>query len=232
MPTRSLWTRTLLVLGFAALMSGHSSAAEIAKPNEPIEPVKIAGTVVPATPMSAIKTDVVNFGELARKEALISQSMRPPVRPWVPNERDGEIDMERENEIGPPETSFKPVPIFPSVASPSPTSNFIGLDDIPMVDSSYIVIPPDVNGAVGLTKILQAMNNNVRVLDKATGATISTIGENTFWAGLGAAPNFFSDPRTVYDPINNRWILHNRTAFEDHPEPERRRHLVRLWLRS
>jgi alpha-ketoglutarate-dependent taurine dioxygenase len=31
--------------------------------------------------------------------------------------------------------------------------------------------------------------------------------------------------------INNRWILHNRTAFEDHPEPERRRHLVRLWLR-
>jgi alpha-ketoglutarate-dependent taurine dioxygenase len=30
--------------------------------------------------------------------------------------------------------------------------------------------------------------------------------------------------------INNRWILHNRTAFEDHPEPERRRHLVRLWL--
>jgi alpha-ketoglutarate-dependent taurine dioxygenase len=30
--------------------------------------------------------------------------------------------------------------------------------------------------------------------------------------------------------INNRWILHNRTAFEDHPEPQRRRHLVRLWL--
>ncbi len=30
--------------------------------------------------------------------------------------------------------------------------------------------------------------------------------------------------------VNNRWILHNRTAFEDHPEPERRRHYVRLWL--
>jgi hypothetical protein len=30
--------------------------------------------------------------------------------------------------------------------------------------------------------------------------------------------------------INNRWILHNRTAFEDHAEPEQRRHLVRLWL--
>jgi alpha-ketoglutarate-dependent taurine dioxygenase len=32
--------------------------------------------------------------------------------------------------------------------------------------------------------------------------------------------------------LNNRWLLHNRTAFEDHPGPERRRHLVRLWLRS
>src|SRR5262245_680408 len=32
--------------------------------------------------------------------------------------------------------------------------------------------------------------------------------------------------------INNRWIWHNRTAFEDHPEPERRRHLVRLWLQA
>ena len=32
--------------------------------------------------------------------------------------------------------------------------------------------------------------------------------------------------------INNRWILHNRTAFEDHEEMERRRHLVRLWLQA
>jgi alpha-ketoglutarate-dependent taurine dioxygenase len=31
--------------------------------------------------------------------------------------------------------------------------------------------------------------------------------------------------------VNNRWIFHNRTAFEDHDEPERRRHYVRLWLR-
>jgi alpha-ketoglutarate-dependent taurine dioxygenase len=30
--------------------------------------------------------------------------------------------------------------------------------------------------------------------------------------------------------VNNRWLLHNRTAFEDHVEPQRRRHLVRLWL--
>ncbi len=29
---------------------------------------------------------------------------------------------------------------------------------------------------------------------------------------------------------NNHWILHNRTAFEDSPRPQERRHYVRLWL--
>lgn len=32
--------------------------------------------------------------------------------------------------------------------------------------------------------------------------------------------------------INNRWILHNRTGFEDFAEPDQRRHLVRLWLKA
>jgi hypothetical protein len=30
--------------------------------------------------------------------------------------------------------------------------------------------------------------------------------------------------------VNNRWLLHNRTAFDDHETLERRRHYVRLWL--
>jgi alpha-ketoglutarate-dependent taurine dioxygenase len=42
---------------------------------------------------------------------------------------------------------------------------------------------------------------------------------------------FMLRPGQVYF-INNRWILHNRTAFIDHPEPDLRRHLVRLWLRA
>jgi alpha-ketoglutarate-dependent taurine dioxygenase len=32
--------------------------------------------------------------------------------------------------------------------------------------------------------------------------------------------------------LNNRWLLHNRTGFVDHAEPEKRRHLVRLWLKQ
>ena len=30
--------------------------------------------------------------------------------------------------------------------------------------------------------------------------------------------------------VSNEFILHSRTAFEDHPEPARRRHYARLWL--
>ncbi|NKB56554.1 MAG: hypothetical protein GKS00_09475 [Alphaproteobacteria bacterium] len=31
---------------------------------------------------------------------------------------------------------------------------------------------------------------------------------------------------------NNCCVLHTRTAFEDHPEPAQRRHILRLWLRE
>jgi alpha-ketoglutarate-dependent taurine dioxygenase len=31
--------------------------------------------------------------------------------------------------------------------------------------------------------------------------------------------------------VNNRTVLHSRTAFEDHDQPELRRHFLRLWMR-
>src|SRR5438093_1364222 len=204
-----------LVLGIAIAAARLPTASPSLAESESQEKVRLVlpakGRATEARRIDAAGQAVVNFGEMARREALLGP-------------RKGEIRAKVMEELEEPEepfSPFAPATIQPSamrpgsiqapqaiqVAAPSPTSSFIGLDDIPMVDSSYIVIPPDVNGAVGLTKIFQAQNNNVRVLDKATGATISTIGENTFWAGLGAAPNYFSDPRTVYDPINNRWIF-------------------------
>ena len=32
--------------------------------------------------------------------------------------------------------------------------------------------------------------------------------------------------------VNNRRLGHRRTGFKDWPEPERKRHLVRIWLRD
>ncbi|HUA53478.1 MAG TPA: TauD/TfdA family dioxygenase [Candidatus Sulfotelmatobacter sp.] len=60
-------------------------------------------------------------------------------------------------------------------------------------------------------------------------------------AAIAALGEMFDDPDLTVEfemaPgelqfVNNRAIGHSRTAFEDHPEPERRRHLVRLWLRD
>jgi hypothetical protein len=32
--------------------------------------------------------------------------------------------------------------------------------------------------------------------------------------------------------LHNHVVLHSRTAYEDWPEPTRKRHLLRLWLRD
>jgi hypothetical protein len=60
-------------------------------------------------------------------------------------------------------------------------------------------------------------------------------------AALAATMDIFEDPEVSIDfefaPgeiqfVDNRTLGHSRTEFEDYPEPEHRRHLVRLWLRD
>jgi alpha-ketoglutarate-dependent taurine dioxygenase len=66
-------------------------------------------------------------------------------------------------------------------------------------------------------------------LTKAQLTALNTLDE--FLQRRDLRAEFDLKPGQMYF-INNRWILHNRTAFEDHPELERRRHLVRLWLQA
>lgn len=47
----------------------------------------------------------------------------------------------------------------------------------------------------------------------------------------GRAQNFIFAPGQI-QYVNNHAMGHRRTGFEDWPEPERKRHLVRLWLRD
>src|SRR5207248_2096915 len=101
-----------------------------------------------------------------------------------------------------PEAFITPPTFQPFVASPTATTTFQGLDDIAMVDSSYIIIPPDVGGAVGPTKVMCGLNNNYRIQDKTTGATLLTVGTATFWNPVVTNKtllNQLTDPRTVYD---------------------------------
>jgi len=180
--------------------------------------VAAANSIVEATQVAATATAEINFSQLALQEALAKQRElalgKPEARPspWAPNEHEA-----------PPEPYFPPalyspkghaVPLAPMAASPPPITSFMGLDDVPMADSSYIVIPPDVGGAVGSTKIMEAFNNNYRIRDKATGATQLTLGTATFWgpATLPSERLSLTDPRTLYDPYNNRWIAMMQTV--------------------
>jgi alpha-ketoglutarate-dependent taurine dioxygenase len=45
------------------------------------------------------------------------------------------------------------------------------------------------------------------------------------------AVEFMLQPGQIFF-INNRRMFHNRTAFEDWPQPEQRRHYLRLWLEN
>ncbi len=65
--------------------------------------------------------------------------------------------------------------------------------------------------------------------------------DNEGAAALAATLDIFEDPEVSIDfefqPgeiqfVDNRTLGHSRTEYEDHPEPERRRHLIRLWLRD
>jgi alpha-ketoglutarate-dependent taurine dioxygenase len=60
-------------------------------------------------------------------------------------------------------------------------------------------------------------------------------------AALAAFDAMLEDPALRFDfhfqpgqiqIVDNRALGHKRTGFEDWPEPERKRHLVRLWLRD
>jgi len=46
----------------------------------------------------------------------------------------------------------------------------------------------------------------------------------------GGVAEFWLSESQRDEVLNNHVILHSRTAYEDYPEPERRRDLIRLWL--
>src|SRR5262249_47876905 len=56
------------------------------------------------------------------------------------------------------------------------------------------------------------------VQDKTTGATLLTVGTATFWNPVianKALLNQLTDPRTLYDPIQGRWIVAMQTVNQN-----------------
>ncbi len=174
--------------------------------NAPSQTSQSGGLQIQGVPIRPVATAVVNFDELARQEAL---------RPATSGRK-------REQVIHAPLTMTEPdsppsapapaliqTPASPQVASPTPSATFLAQDDIAKVGTSTIVIPPDTMGAVGtdaVNKVFVTVNNNYRTQNKTTGATITTVSMDTFWAGVGGSSGPF-DPRIQYDRYNDRWLV-------------------------
>ena len=66
-------------------------------------------------------------------------------------------------------------------------------------------IPPDTVGAVGIDHFVEAVNSNLSVFEKTTGARVVNISLATLF-GIGGG-GFAGDPRVVFDPDSERFIV-------------------------
>ena len=155
-------------------------------------------------PVTAVRTGVVNFAQIAADSA--KSPKRPTTRRVVPSRR---FPGQRPSGVGSPilpGLAPAPAPARTSSTSPLPASSFAGLDD------DGTAIPPDTTGAVGLTALMETLNNNIQIQDRG-GGTISTLALFDFWnappsvlppgTDLGSGP---FDPSVIYDPFGGRFI--------------------------
>ena len=189
---------TCAMLGLIAALSlfvGLGIDLAVAAPT----PVRSVGA-----PVEAAQSAVVNMAALARQDTARPAPSGPSIVRVAPKP------------LGPPEPAAGTPPFLPQflppeaglspqLPSPSPAQDFAGLDDIANLSDGYRYIPPDTDGAVGLTKVMSGLNNNYRIFTKDTGAVVSTVSTDTFWSDAGGSD--FFDPKTLYDPINDRWIV-------------------------
>ena len=168
-------------------------------------PAAAAATGSVGVPVQAAQSAVVNMAALAAQDAARPLDMGPgtgvmvapgPPSPFPPHASPPLLLSQLLAAAG-GRTSQPP--------SPSPAQSFAGLDDIADLSTGLRWVPPDTDGAVGLTKVMSGLNNDYRIWSKATGEVVSTVSPNTFWGAVGGKR--FFDPRTLYDPINDRWLV-------------------------
>ena len=177
----------IAIAGTAAVVSvGPATTMSGAAPSS----VRLTG--VPVTPAASA---VVNFADLAANPPAGGpmSGVVVPFNPYV------------EPASAPAAPGPEQAQESPLAPSPAPSLNYEGMDDSAAVGKGTYHVPPGTNGAVGPDKVFTTLNNNYRIHNKATGATIVTLSMEGFWEGTGAVGSF--DPKTLYDPYNNRFIV-------------------------
>ncbi|MCI0743938.1 MAG: hypothetical protein L0Y58_00905, partial [Verrucomicrobia subdivision 3 bacterium] len=88
----------------------------------------------------------------------------------------------------------------PFTQTPSPVASFEALL------SDGTAFNPDTQGAVGPNHLMVALGTEVRIQTRS-GAEISRMSLDAWWAPTAAGVTNIFDPRIVYDPYGQRWIF-------------------------
>lgn len=166
-----------------------------------VGPVWAQSGPVKSKPANIVFQGSVSFQDILRRD-LVTRLVK----------RERAVENQFEDEEGEKGMSARPIPPGAKVVpapprlvdsgrsgrsrySPAPTRTFEGTGD----NGTYI--PPDTNGAVGTTHIVNAVNGTVRITNRS-GTHVSTVTLDAFFGGSGAF-----DPRTRYDRLRDRWVL-------------------------
>jgi hypothetical protein len=112
---------------------------------------------------------------------------------------------------GAPAAGAPASPTAPSVSAPTPGVSFDGLG---VGFGSYLpcCAPPDTNASVGKSDIVEVVNLDFAIWDKASPTPVLRYGPaplNTLWSGFGGGcqVNNDGDPTVLYDSIADRWLI-------------------------
>ena len=194
---------SLCVVLLSLLVSGSSTAQQNQIQSKRV--VSVTRSVVNVKTLAA-NAAVTSSTALSSKSKKASVVQQPPEFQAIPAPRSiTEVETPGETLKS---NQFSALDVGgPLVPSPGPAQNFQGAVDEALGGgpSGSFTIPPDTTGAVGPDKVMTMLNNNVVIQDKATGSQLSLVSLTAFWTSTGATGVF--DPRVVYDPYNNRWVV-------------------------
>ena len=78
--------------------------------------------------------------------------------------------------------------------------------------TGFVSAPPDTNGSVGATQVLETVNIVFKVFSKSTGGLVlGPRAISSIWSGFGGvcgnSSNSFTDPVVLYDKGAGRWLI-------------------------
>jgi hypothetical protein len=171
-----------------------------------------AAKTVTGSPGVVVARRVVNLSDLARQEASLparphAWKVQPPERETPPRKPlpPGVIV---KLAPGPNPVNFQK-PGSPAVTPPQPLAPTLS-NSFPAEADDNTVIPPDTQGTPGPNHLVVTLNSNIVVEDRF-GNTLTSVSLDAFWAPTGNSRT--TDPRVVYDPYNDRWIINTSGDF-------------------